>query len=1056
MSAPTNFTPEKASGEDLYRIVVTNTGGASSDGTAVTISDELPAGLVPAAGGVSGEDHLANYPAEQSGAFKCEGLACTFTGRVAPDGTLVVTLPVDVMVGGEHVVSNVARVTGGGAPDTSVTTPTTISSSPASFGISPGSATTTLSSTQAGAHPDITTSIGFNTVNVKGSLAGEPNDLVTEEPPGFAGDLVDTPACPPVQFARSECPIGTQIGVTTLTLLQLGEKKPQMYTLPVYNLTPNPGEVAKFGFSVLGNFDIQGNVAVRPGDYGLRVSFHNTNQTGIVLDAVSLTVWGVPADPAHNTWRMEPGSEGQVGVGIGVFGGSSDSAPAPYFTNPTSCGETLVAKFTATSWEGAETQAGMPIETITGCDRLSFPATFEAVSTSNRTDVASGLNVNLNVTQTYDNAYGLASSTLRKAVVTLPEGMTVNPSEAAGLGACAQSQYEEEGLEVSAGKGCPSDSTIGSVSVETPSLKEKGTGTVFIAQPYANPFHTPAHPQGSLIALYVVIRFPERGVIAKLAGEVAANETTGRLVTTFEGVPFADGLPSVAGLPPVPFSSFVFKFIQGPTAPLVTPAACGAYQVSAAFTPWAQPEDILSKLAPPFTISQGIEEGSPCPSGGIPPFKPSVSAGTADNNAGSYSPLDLRIARNDGEQEITRFSSQLPPGLSANLSGVPFCSDAAIEAAKGKTGTQEELQPSCPAASQIGHTLVGAGVGSVLVWAPGKVYMAGPYNGAPFSIVAITSAKVGPFDLGTVVVREALEINPVTAVVTVDAKASDPIPHIIDGIVIHVRDIRVFVDRADFTLNPTSCERMGFQLTISGGGADPANPGDEVPVTVDNPFQAADCQNLLFKPTFKASTSGKTSRKAGASLSVKLTYPKAPQGSQANIRSVKVDLPKQLPSRLSTLQKACTDTTFEANPAMCSVSSHVGNATAITPILPVPLTGPAYFVSHGGAKFPELVIVLQGYGVTIDLHGETFISKGITSSTFRTVPDQPVTSFQLTLPEGPDSALAATSNLCKVKLKMPTAFTAQNGIVIHQSTSIAATGCPKKKPPKKVRKVTRR
>jgi len=252
------------------------------------------------------------------------------------------------------------------------------------------------------------------------------------------------------------------------------------------------------------------------------------------------------------------------------------------------------------------------------------------------------------------------------------------------------------------------------------------------------------------------------------------------------------------------------------------------------------------------------------------------------------------------------------------------------------------------------------------------------------------------------------------------------------------------IDRPDFTLNPTSCQRMTFSATVDGSGANYTNPADQVPVTINDPFQAADCQNLQFKPTFKVSTSGKTSRANGASLTVKLSYPKTPQGTQANIRSVKVDLPKQLPSRLITLQKACIARTFNVNPAACPPASRVGEATATTPILPVPLTGPAYFVSNGATKFPELIIVLQGYGITIDLHGETYINKkGITSSTFRSIPDQPVNTFQLTLPQGKYSALAANGNLCKTKLAMPTAFTAQNGTTIHQTTQITVTNCPK-------------
>jgi hypothetical protein len=482
---------------------------------------------------------------------------------------------------------------------------------------------------------------------------------------------------------------------------------------------------------------------------------------------------------------------------------------------------------------------------------------------------------------------------------------------------------------------------------------------------------------------------------------------------------------------------------------LVSPPTCGAYTAQAYLTPWSAP------LAPQlvqstFQIENGIGGGA-CPSGGVPPFKPALTAGTLNNSAGAYSPMDIDITRNDGEQEITGFASQLPAGLTANLSGVPFCSEADIAHARELTGAQEEADPACPVASEIGHTLVGAGVGSVLAYTPGKVYMAGPFEGAPFSIASITSAKVGPFDLGTVVVHLPLFINPETAAVSIPAGAANQIPHIIKGIIVHVRDIRVYIDRPNFMINPTSCDPLTFYATVIGGGADPTNPADNDPVTTNDSFQAANCQTLKFEPKFSVSTSGKTSKADGASLTAKLTYPNVGghsilTGGQTNIARVKVDLPKQLPSRLTTLQKACTAAQFNTNPAGCPAASVIGTARAITPILPVALEGPAYFVSHGGEAFPDLEIVLQGYGVKIVLTGNTFISKtGITSSTFKTVPDAPVGSFELTLPEGKYSALAANGNLCTSKLAMPTEFVAQNGDVIHESTPISVTGCAKTK-----------
>jgi hypothetical protein len=295
----------------------------------------------------------------------------------------------------------------------------------------------------------------------------------------------------------------------------------------------------------------------------------------------------------------------------------------------------------------------------------------------------------------------------------------------------------------------------------------------------------------------------------------------------------------------------------------------------------------------------------------------------------------------------------------------------------------------------------------------------------------VVPAQAGPFELGTVVVRAKILVDPHTAQVTV---VSDPLPAMLQGVPLDVRAIDVTIDRAGFTFNPTSCEPMQVGATV--GSAEGAS------AVAASRFQAAGCSSLGFKPKFSVSVSGKTSRANGASLGVKLTYPAGSLGKEANVRSVKVDLPKQLPSRLTTLQKACPDTTFNQNPAACAPESRVGQVTAVTPILPEPLRGPAYFVSHGGQKFPELIFVLQGYGVTIHIDGETFISKtGITSDTLRGLPDAPFSSVELTFPAGRYSALAANGNLCQDKLAMPTVFTAQNGAVLRQSTPIAVTGC---------------
>jgi hypothetical protein len=911
------------------------------------------------------------------------------------------------------------------------------------FEIEPGSFHVAPSLGQAAAHADLTVSFDFAHEGENGPTYNDGRTTIVNLPPGFIGNDTAVPRCTVAQLVGNdaigepgnpECKPASQVGTISVEV-HFAHNEVEEVMVPLYNMEVTSfGVTAELGFNVAGLVIQEIPVSVRPSDLGITATAPNIQQSGEFRKA-SITVWGLPASHVHDPERglecygsFKPPCSG---------GGESANIPVkPFLANPTSC-EAHIATMAAYSWEHPEevewSHAQTEVTPITECERVPFDPSIGVDPTTRSAESPSGLNVSLVVPQTWDNSSGIATAHLKDSVLALPVGYTVNPSSGSGLGVCTAQQLEAETSSSPPGAGCPPESKIGTVDVETPVLAEKLTGNIYVAKPFDNPFGTPKHPGGSLLALYVVVKAPARGLVVKLAGKIEPNLVTGQLVTSFENNP------------QVPFGKVTLKLRQGVTSPLVSPPACGTYTAQADLTPWSAPLSPQHMSSQRFAIEQGIG-GGPCPPGGVPPFKPGIVAGTLNNSAGAYSPMIIRITRNDGEQEITRFSSILPPGLTANLTGIPFCPDASIEAVKHVTGAQEEAEPSCPAASEIGHSLVGAGVGSVLAWTSGKVYLAGPYNGAPFSIVAITSAKVGPFDLGTVVVREALDIDPETAVVTVDAKASDPIPHIIEGIVVHVRDIRVYIDRPHFMINPTNCNPLSFAATITGAGADPANPADQMPVTVDNSFQLANCQNLQFKPAFKVSTSGKTSRAKGASLSVKLTYPKAPQGTQTNIAKVKVNLPRQLPSRLTTLQKACPDSVFNANPAACPAGSRVGQARAITPILPVPLTGPAYFVSHGGAKFPELIIVLQGYGVTLDLRSETFISKkGITSSTFRSVPDDPVGSFELTLPQGPDSALAANGNLCKTKLKMPITLTAQNGDVIHRSTPITVISCAKHK-----------
>jgi hypothetical protein len=914
---------------------------------------------------------------------------------------------------------------------------------------------------RAGSHPyQLTTTVALNQTRDPKVPPALARNFAFELPPGQVGSATAVPKCSSGAFdavlvgPANLCPEDTAIGVAIITFEEPNYLADTVtIPTPLFNLETAYGEPARFGFQIAGNPVIL-DTSVRSGhgeDYGVTVSVSNTTQVVNFITS-TVTFWGAPGDPSHDEAR----GWGCIREGLLVnpeipslscVPSTEASSPA-FLTLPANCEEPYATSVSGVSWPNKNNPTGVPFspfsyslqdETgalvpLTACNQVPFSPSISAEASTESASAPTGLDVNVNFhDEGLTSAPGLAQSQLKNTVVTLPEGMTINPSAGVGLGGCRPADFARETVDSIPGAGCPNDSKLGTVEIETPLLTQKIKGSLFIAQPYENPFPEPeaGHPGGTLVALYIVAKNPETGILIKLAGKVVPNPVTGQLTTIFENTP------------QLPFNHFNFHFREGQQAPLISPSLCGTYTTQASLTPWSAPMTSATASSS-FTITKGFNGGA-CPSGGVPPFDPGIVSGQVNNNAGAYSPFYLHLTRTDAEQEIAGFSTNLPAGLTGDLSGIPFCPEAAIEAARHKTGAQEEAEPSCPPTSQVGHTLVGTGVGAVLAYVPGKIYLAGPFHGAPFSLVAVTSAVVGPFDLGTVVLRFGLTIDPYTAQVSVTPTSAEPIPTILRGIVTHVRDIRVYIDRNKFTLNPTSCNplKIGSTLTSDLGASK----------TVTSPFQASNCQALAFKPIFNVWTSGKTSRTKGASLTVKLSYP---AGAQANISKVKVDLPKQLPSRLTTLQKACTAAQFNANPAGCPVASRVGFAKAVTPLIPVPLEGPAYFVSHGGEQFPDLIMVLQGYGVTIDLVGSTFISKaGITSSTFKTVPDQPVGSFELTLPQGKFSALAANGNLCKAKLTMPTAFDAQNGARVRQNTKIVATGCPKTKKAKKHKKTAK-
>jgi hypothetical protein len=569
-------------------------------------------------------------------------------------------------------------------------------------------------------------------------------------------------------------------------------------------------------------------------------------------------------------------------------------------------------------------------------------------------------------------------------VVTLPEGMTINPSVGAGLIACSPAQYAAESPTSPPGAGCPNGSKIGDFTVHTPLFEEAVEGAIFLASPYENPF-------GSLIAVYLVAKAPQRGILVKVAGKLEGDVESGTLTATFEN------------LPQLPYTDLKVHFREGQRSPLATPGVCGSFSTQIDLSAWSSAKALHSASA--FEVSSGVE-GGPCPVG-TPSFNPEAKGGMLNSNAGSYSPFYLHLTRKDTEQEITSYSAILPPGLTGKIGDIPYCPEQDIEAAKRNSGFAETANPSCPASSEIGHTIAGYGLGPVLTYAPGKLYLAGPFHGSTFSVVAIDAATVGPFDLGTVIVRSAIKVNPETAQVSIDSAGSDPIPHIIDGIPIHLRDIRVYISRQSLTINPTSCAASSVASVLKGSGALFSDPSDDSTATATAPFQAFNCGALEFKPRISLRLKGGTKRGDYPKLRVEVK----PRPGDSNIASAQVALPPSEFLAQNHIETVCTRAQFARE--ACPGGSVYGHARAFTPLLDQPLEGNVYLRSSSGL-LPDMVIALRGggKGISIDLIGKIDSFHGGLRGTFKTIPDAPVSRFVLTLRGGKHGPIQNSEDVC--------------------------------------------
>jgi hypothetical protein len=901
--------------------------------------------------------------------------------------------------------------------------------------------------TQAGGHPyEAWTAFEMNRI-VKDDLLFAPDggnirNVTVDLPPGLIGNPTAVPQCPKTRRIALDfdtdpeklCAPASVVGVAIITLAADAGQVSHNPAL-VFNMEPSPGVAAQFGFNYMGGIVILEATVHADGEYAVRVRARNANSTVPAL-GVKVTLWGDPANPAHDTQRcvavnpaeLEFGGtarcdRGDPGTPFGPNPFPDHLEKKAFLTLPTSCtppGVGLETKLNVESWDPASAPASAsfishlppgyhgelnsdpstwgPPQGPTGCDELPFDPSFSAQPDSSLADSPTGLRVNLGFPQEgLDDPEGLATAHLREARVTLPEGMTINPSGADGLAACTDAQV---GFDSVSPVQCPDASKIATVTATTPVLEEQLTGAVYVGSQLSDDPES-----GDMFRIVLALQNVERGIFVKLLGKVRADAQTGRLETTF------------AGNPQLPVSSISLHFKDGPRAPLAMPLDCGTKTVNASLSSWA---GHLVQRSDSFDVACTPDLGG---------FAPSFQAGTLNPTGGAFSPFAVRISRPDRQGYMSGLTIEMPPGLIGKLKDVPQCPDA--QAAAGTCGIE----------SRVGTATVGAGPGTNPFYIDGSVSLTGPYKGAPFGLSTAVRVIAGPFDLGMVVVRQAIFVDPVDAHITV---VSDPLPTIVKGVPVRLRSIAVDVNRPGFTLNPTSCGPKQIKATmVSTSGA--------VHEATQH-FQVGDCQALRFRPKLAMRLTGRGQTTDGKHPGLRTVLTQAP--GQANLRSASVRLPLSLALDPENAQSddLCE---FEAGKRVdCPPSSIVGHAVAHTPVLNRPLEGPVYFVKNVRVHprtgrlirtLPTLLIPLRGE-VAIDLRATTDVIGNKLVSTFPTVPDAPVSRFQLNLKGGKRGILVAVRNICRRPRGQiaDMEFDAQNGKRADRGVRMK-TPCAKKK-----------
>lgn len=901
----------------------------------------------------------------------------------------------------------------------------------AEFGI--GSFTTTASTTQAGAHADLSASFSLQT-DALGNPVGSMKDARIELPAGLIGNPRAIEQCSFRSLEAAGCQAASQVGsftlsfmacrglTTTLTapaeigateldvestegmceeeesggyLLTIGSGnsaeqvriarfltantielaapiqeehvagesvthigRPVEGPLSLFNLKPFPGHVATFGTFLLGITIV---IEVDVNSQGNLVATLEDASTLLPLAGGGINLWGVPGDQSHEATRCSEHYEC----------GKTVPQVAPFLTLPTECtGQSPETVLTLESWRGEKATTTAKVPPPTGCDRLSVEPSLQVRPETIQADSPSGYEVAIKVPQR-EEPYGLGTPALKDITVTLPEGTSLSPAFAEGLGTCSEG-------ELAAGH-CPEASRIGTAEVVSPLLEEPLDGSVYFGSPTAD------------VKYPLLIEVAGSSASIQLSGRAVPDPTTGRVTAIFES------------LPALPFKELQLRLFGGDTAALDNPQSCGVATSSAATTAYGGASAGASSS---FTVVGDCGTS----------FSPGFVAGTKLAKAAAYTPFSMTLTRADGEADLGSFAADLSPGLIGLLRSTPLCGEP--RAASG----------ACPQGSQVGTATIGIGAGASPLSLSGPVYLTGPYGDAPFGLVVVIRGQAGPIDLGTVVVRSRLYVDQKTLALRI---ASEALPQIVGGIPLRTRSINITLDKPEFIINPSTCGAGAITGTaVSAGGGSRA---------LSTPFSVLGCNGLRFSPHIKASSgAGGTRRGKGAGLEVRITDGGA---TKAPLGTVSVTLPRQLRPRLSTIQEACLPGGASLETA-CGAESKVGTASIVTPALAQPLTGDAYLVAHGGKAKPTLTLLLRGGGITQQLEGTLTISKSdIVKATFSNLPDIPIDELSLSLPRGPHSMLGATGSLCAQPLKLAYRFTDQSGRAISSRSRIAVKKC---------------